>query len=527
MAMNERKVASYYDGVLNDTNFIDTRICSAVGMEFFLSELLFKKDLSRVINAKEDVAFRRRVELVGKDKIDSNFDPIGLDLPYAIYSQTGNFEPDDRPYTMQAGQIVRGHMQPETGINVKAAAVKVKYTATAFFARRDEVGVASQLLYWETQPKFPVYVIVGHRIAGWPIDVPVFITIDGFDADVNYQEKKYLADSRLFPIKIEMTVRSYQTLIESVDSGLKLPIRFSGLYGYNDEDVYFTHDTILTWADEKWTPDSTKALVSPWVDSKGRDRRLLLERDGLDGSNPSVIIEIRNMTQNPVRVKANRYTYETIYNSYPIEVVYPLNLAPGESIELPMTLGEKVGYDRELKTGPIPSHAFTPRFPDGIEAFVPDTQNIGDEAMKYFDRGDEGRLDVEAVDATVAYAVSGYFEPTDDVTLSELWIKEAGDDYLVVAWRIQPGQEKNFKKLTLYVPGVFDRDFEFAGEKESRFEGLYPASTYEFTAVLHSKEGGTRTYRLVGKTTGEEVIGDDVELRSLLLSRSWSNRPII
>jgi hypothetical protein len=178
-----------------------------------------------------------------------------LDLPFASYSATGSFEADDRGATQQAGQIVMGQVEPESGIIVRAAAVKIKYQATVYFARRDDINVASQLVYWQSQPQGPQYVIIQYRIAGWPIDIPVFITIDSFDSNPEYNQKDWLTASKIFPLKIEMTIRTYQTLIER-DGGMLLPLRFSGLYGYNEnQDIYFCANTILDFVDQKWTPD--------------------------------------------------------------------------------------------------------------------------------------------------------------------------------------------------------------------------------------------------------------------------------
>jgi len=252
----EVKVNSYYQSLRNN-NFIDTNLMCKFGMEFYLSQLLFNGDLNRVVYSKEDIAFRRRVETVGQGDIkNQDYNYINLGLPFAAYSQTGTYEADDRGATQQAGQIVLGQMNPDTGLILKAAAVKIKYNATVFFARRDDVNIASQLLYWESQPKFPLYFIVEHDLCGHPIDIPVFITLDSFDSNVEYNEKDWLEKSKIFPIKCEFTIRSYQTLIEQIDDGLELPVRFSGLYGYNkNNEVVFTHKTSLIWGDNKFGPN--------------------------------------------------------------------------------------------------------------------------------------------------------------------------------------------------------------------------------------------------------------------------------
>jgi hypothetical protein len=225
-------------------------------MEFFLSQLLFKGDLSRIVYSKEDIAFRRRLETLGRGSVgDNTYNYITLNLPYAIYSQTGTYEEDDRDSVMSASQIVLGMHLYDRKLKLKSAAMKVKYSATAFFARRDDVNIASQLLYWEKQPIFPVYFIVITEIANYPIPTPVFITLDSFDSNVEYAEKEWLTNSKIFPIKMEFTIRTYQALIENIDNIIRLPLRFSGMYGYNNDpydpdcNPVLTEKTSLMFAD--------------------------------------------------------------------------------------------------------------------------------------------------------------------------------------------------------------------------------------------------------------------------------------
>jgi hypothetical protein len=251
----ELAVRGYYQN-LYDSNFLSSNIGAKLGMEFFLSTLLFKGDLSRVLYSKEDIAFRRRVETLGNGSVKKeDYNYITLDLPFAIYSQTGSFEEDDRGSTQNAGQIVLGKTEPESGLKIKAAAVKIQYEATVFFGRRDDVNAASQLLFWEKTPKYPVLFGVEHEICGHPISIPFYTTLDSFDSNVEYAEKEWLEKSKIFPIKCKFTIRSYQTLIENIDQYFDLPVRFSGLYGYNNDEIVYTQKTTLLWANDKWTID--------------------------------------------------------------------------------------------------------------------------------------------------------------------------------------------------------------------------------------------------------------------------------
>jgi hypothetical protein len=253
--MQDLSVKGYYDEI-DRKDYISTELMVKIGLEWFLSTLLFKGDVSRVLYSKEDIVFRRRTETVGQGfvKGTNNINNVSLNLPFACYSAAGSYEEDDRVASMNTAAAVKGWISPETGIVVKAMPVKVNYQATAFFAKLRDVDKAATMLYWEQYPKAPLYISVENDVAGMKVDVPVNVTIESIDQNPDYAEKDWLTDSKIFPVKIGLTIRSYQILIEDVENTIKLPIRFSGLYAYNDEDIVFTQKTALIWANEKWTP---------------------------------------------------------------------------------------------------------------------------------------------------------------------------------------------------------------------------------------------------------------------------------
>lgn len=276
-------VKGYYGKLREDLNLMDTNWMCHLGMEFLLSALLFKGDLSRVVYSKEDIAFRRRVETVGQGDVDDqSFNYHSLNLPFACYSQSGQLEEDDRGFTQNTWQIVKGWIDPISGVVIKAAACKIPYSATIFYARRDDINIANQLLFWEKTPQAPLCYVVESKVMGEPVNIPVFITIEDIDANPEYQEKEWLEKSKIFPLKVNCTVRTYQTLIEDVEGYVKLPLRFSGIYAYNDEEVVFTQKTTLIWSDKKWShPHHKNHLISfdknGWVNDEGRDKEDELE----------------------------------------------------------------------------------------------------------------------------------------------------------------------------------------------------------------------------------------------------------
>ncbi|MCF0126069.1 MAG: fibronectin type III domain-containing protein [Clostridia bacterium] len=253
--MQDIQVKSFYED-LKRNDYISTDLMVSISMEWFLATLLMKGDYSRVMYSKEDIVFRRRIEQVGRGfvKGENNHNNVTLDLPFAAYSEAGSYEEDDRAGSMNTAMAVKGWMCPETGIVVKAQPVKINYQATIFFSSRHDTDVAAQLLYWEQHPRAPIYTSIENDVAGTKVDVPVNITIESVDKNPDYSQKRELTEARIFPVKVGFTVRTYQILIEDVDNVIKLPIRFSGIYAYNDEDIVFTQKTALVWANTKWAP---------------------------------------------------------------------------------------------------------------------------------------------------------------------------------------------------------------------------------------------------------------------------------
>jgi hypothetical protein len=456
----ELAVKSYYQSLV-DSNFVSTNICCRIGLEFFLSTLLFRADIKRVIYSKDDIAFRRRIETLGNGDVKlDQFNYVQLDLPFAAYSQTGPYEEDDRGSTQNAGQIVLGQIQPDTGIIVKAAAVKVKYNATVFFARRDDVNIASQLLYWEKTPKFPIYYIVQHTLAGFPIDIPVFMTLESFDSNVDYNEKDWLLKSKIFPIKLEFTIRSYQTLIEHIDDTIKLPIRFSGLYGYNDEEIIFAQNTAMIWSDQKWTPEELERLNNKSEYDQLMEKTIVTDKSGI------------------------------------------------------VTMGKKEGIqkiDGENKI--VYENAAYPS--PAVQARAQDQQLID------YGKLQQKQVDDTIEDAIAGYfaddsdCVLDEFHQKDDTTT---------DTTIDIEWKVKEADLKHYKNITVYVPGLVRDQIDDPHITTFTIEGLHPGSKYDCTLIVTSKSFTKLTYKLKLKTKGEPVLGKKLSDKLVGKTWTFSSR---
>lgn len=249
----EEYVKSYYeDSVL--TKWIDIHQSVKCCIEKFFAELLFKKDYSRVLFSPSDSIFRRRIETLDRGKKDdTKLTPISLNLPFASYCQSSDWEADDRPFVQNTSQAVLGIYDMSIYRRLRSLACKSKYKAKIFFSSREDVRTAHQLLYWEQEPKHPIWLYSCFIWKGSPLAIPAFLTIDSINTTPDWEELKFLEQQRIFPIEVEFTVRSYQVIIPNIDGIVRLPYRFQN-YDFDDENnMYLTEETLLEFVNEKWS----------------------------------------------------------------------------------------------------------------------------------------------------------------------------------------------------------------------------------------------------------------------------------
>lgn len=255
---------SYYDS--SSQKFVDIHRSIQVSLEWFLSKLLFKNDLSRVIYSTQDNIFRRRIESLDQGKNDS--EPLKremLSLPFACYFQNGDIEPDDRIASMNASQAVNGTFFEKENRLMRRLAVKYKYKAICFFESLENVRIAQQLLFWEKEPKSPIWLYTPILWRNMTINIPTNVTIESITTNPQYKETDWLKNNRVFPVEVEFTVRSYQLLINNVDKIHQLPIRFSNYIDDFEEDeeeeAFISEEVILNWATEKFNLNTNEEEV--------------------------------------------------------------------------------------------------------------------------------------------------------------------------------------------------------------------------------------------------------------------------
>ena len=264
----------------NSTNikWVDVHRSNKISIEAWLTKLLFHNDLSRVVYATQDIAFRRRIETLDQGKDDeAPLKPEMLDLPFASFSMSGDPEPDDRMAAVNATEAVTGLYYEEEDRKMRTIAIKTKYKIICWFSRRDDVRMAHQLLFQEMIPKHPIWMYTPVKWRNITVNLPTFVELESINTTPDYKERDWLTKNRIFPIEIELTSRSYMLTINNVDKIIQLPMRFANYEDIFEEDEYeevITEEVALTWAAQKFdididtnavdTNDSDYKLYSPY-----------------------------------------------------------------------------------------------------------------------------------------------------------------------------------------------------------------------------------------------------------------------
>lgn len=271
----------YYEGYTSyesqiNTPFIDIHQSVKICLNAFLANLLFKGDLKRVIYSKTDIAFRRRIELEDKGKVENQeYNPVSLNLPFANFFQSSDWETDDRQFVKNASQAIFGLYDLNTYRRIRSIPVMCKYNATVYLNRHDDVRLVQQLFFQEKSPGTDIRLYAKYGWKGQTLLIPVFTRITAINTKPDYAQKDWLEKQRIFPVEIEFTIRSYQIRLPNINNIINLPIRFMT---YNTEDendiVYLTEQTSLEFAAQRWNLD----IDENKVDTEDKDLNLYAEK---------------------------------------------------------------------------------------------------------------------------------------------------------------------------------------------------------------------------------------------------------
>jgi hypothetical protein len=212
--------------------------------------VLFKGDLSRVIFASEQFAFRRRYELVDTSKSYSTITPTNLNFPFAQYWPAGGWDIDDRDRPANLTKF--GFSTNRLDGNVRAIPVKSMFSITAFFNRDDDARIGHELMLYE---KHPVRRLLYSEVVyeGKILSLPTNITVESIQFNPSFTENDWLKNNRIIPLIISIAVRSYIVGYPHQPNSLEP--------GMTGEIAQLTEKSILNFSTNKLNVPANDSLI--------------------------------------------------------------------------------------------------------------------------------------------------------------------------------------------------------------------------------------------------------------------------
>ncbi len=193
---------NYYD----TTKFSNTLYLIQIAIETFFSHNLFKSDVSRVIYASEEYAFRQRLNLLSKNATPTIQE---IQLPFMNYFRHGNWRIDDRFALPNATAAMVGYNEDVLGgLKMRFLSAQTSFDCVVWMNSDLDAQMAHESLLWIQQPSPKQLAFDGMQYENYEFSIPVHITIDSIDFNPAYTERQWLISNRVFPIKFGMTVRS-------------------------------------------------------------------------------------------------------------------------------------------------------------------------------------------------------------------------------------------------------------------------------------------------------------------------------
>ena len=274
----------------NHDLFINIHTSAKVSIEYYLAKVLLKKDLTRIIYAKDDICFRRRMELVDSTKKDStDITPVTLNLPYISFYQETNWKEDES--RNGAGQMVNGIYCVNTGTFIRSMQVEAEYNATCFFGRDDDARVAHQILTWEQNPQSPTWLYNAVNWRRQKLLIPTFVTFESIEYNPNYNETDWLSKSRIIPVQLKLKVHSSQILMDRTIDDEILPQKLQNYDNHIDDnyDIPLTDEAILGFLSEKQFGSIDDSSFSSIIEADPFSTVEYFKREGLKENKELVI----------------------------------------------------------------------------------------------------------------------------------------------------------------------------------------------------------------------------------------------
>ena len=198
--MPEIKSSSFY----NHTSYGASYYTAYVGLENFISPLVFRNDKSRIFLSSDNYAFRRRFELLTGAKSSDEIDLAALDFPFANYSPFNEGWQPLKNNTNTASMVLRG--LDVGNLNLKAYMATLEIPVTFYFDREDDARFAYDSLVFVGFKENYFYSSLGYK--GSTVRIPLNIKLTKLAFNPKMTEEDWLTQNRIFTIQATFSLKS-------------------------------------------------------------------------------------------------------------------------------------------------------------------------------------------------------------------------------------------------------------------------------------------------------------------------------
>lgn len=254
----EEQYRGYYDSILTNKSYIDTRLSVKTAIADFLSYTFFGKDYSRVIYTNPEYAFRKRLERLANGIESENLNITDLQLPFCSYFLSGAPE----IIKTAAASEWKGYYDDVTGHKLHFINTKQKCTVQFWFARTDDATIAFDIAQREALAEYPIRYVQSVFWRNKTLDIPIWITVKSVQAgNESFNESEWLNKNRMFAMTLNLEIELAKLHVHRGVNAVQLPFKwksFGNLDTWEDGDVdYYTQKCVLMWANKALKIDTS------------------------------------------------------------------------------------------------------------------------------------------------------------------------------------------------------------------------------------------------------------------------------
>lgn len=253
----EEQYKGYYNEILTNKSYIDTRLSIQTAIADFLVQTFFGKDFDRVIYTNPEYAFRRRLERLANG-VKENLFLTDLKLPFCSFYVNGAPE----IIKTAASSEWRGYYDESIEQRVHFINTLQKWTVQFFFDRSDDASIAFDIAQRESLAEYPIRYIQEVFWRNITLEQPIWITVKKVTSgNESFNESEWLEKNHLFALTLDLEVEVAKIHIHKGLNAVQLPFKWHST-GNRDtwedgQPSYYTQKCVLMWANKALKFDVT------------------------------------------------------------------------------------------------------------------------------------------------------------------------------------------------------------------------------------------------------------------------------